>query len=52
VGGGTAGLTLANRLSKDNTVAVIEAGGFYEYEEVILDVLMHIDGFAESKILI
>lgn len=32
VGGGTAGLTLANRLAVDNTVAVIEAGGFYEIQ--------------------
>ena len=32
VGGGTAGLTIARRLAADpaNTVAVIEAGGFYE----------------------
>ena len=30
VGGGTAGLTIANRLAENNTVAVIEAGGFYE----------------------
>lgn len=32
VGGGAAGLTLANRLAVDNTVAVIEAGGFYEIQ--------------------
>jgi choline dehydrogenase len=32
VGGGTAGLTVANRLAKHNSVAVIEAGGFYEIE--------------------
>ena len=32
VGGGTAGLTIANRLAVNNTVAVIEAGGFYETE--------------------
>lgn len=30
VGGGTAGLTLAARLAKDHSVAVIEAGSFYE----------------------
>ncbi|KAI4179793.1 MAG: hypothetical protein LQ348_005325 [Seirophora lacunosa] len=34
IGGGTAGLTVAERLSEDPTVsvAVIEAGGFYELE--------------------
>ncbi|KAF7195909.1 Patulin synthase [Pseudocercospora fuligena] len=34
VGGGTAGLAMAYRLAEDgtNTVAVIEAGGFYEQE--------------------
>ncbi|RMJ28747.1 GMC oxidoreductase [Aspergillus sp. HF37] len=34
VGGGTAGLAMARRLSQDgsNSVAVIEAGGFYEVE--------------------
>ncbi|VBB75829.1 Putative GMC oxidoreductase possibly involved in aflatoxin biosynthesis, member of the aflatoxin cluster [Podospora comata] len=34
VGGGTAGLAMAKRLSEDNanSVAVIEAGGFYEIE--------------------
>jgi flavin-dependent dehydrogenase len=31
LGGGTAGLTIANRLAEKHTVAVIEAGGFYEY---------------------
>jgi choline dehydrogenase len=30
VGGGTAGLALANRLSANFSVAVIEAGGFYQ----------------------
>ncbi len=30
VGGGTAGLALANRLSTKFTIAVFEAGGFYE----------------------
>ena len=30
VGGGTAGLVLANRLSTNFSVAVIEAGGFYQ----------------------
>ena len=32
VGGGTAGLTLAKRLAEDpqNSVAVVEAGSFYE----------------------
>ena len=34
VGGGTAGLTIATRLAQDGrySVAVIEAGGFYEVE--------------------
>ena len=34
VGGGTAGLTLATRLASDssNSVAVVEAGGFYEID--------------------
>lgn len=34
IGGGTAGLTLANRLTEGGTtsVAVIEAGGFYELD--------------------
>lgn len=34
VGGGTAGLTLATRLAENAsiTVAVIEAGGFYEFD--------------------
>lgn len=33
VGGGTAGLCIANRLSKHHSVAVIEAGGFYELDD-------------------
>lgn len=34
VGGGTAGLTIARRLAANtsNSVAVIEAGGFYEFD--------------------
>lgn len=32
VGGGTAGLTMALRLAESNTVAVIEAGGYYEMD--------------------
>lgn len=34
IGGGTAGLTIATRLAENatNTVAVIEAGGFYELD--------------------
>ncbi|KAL8786110.1 MAG: hypothetical protein Q9213_002975 [Squamulea squamosa] len=31
VGGGTAGLTVARRLAQDSSVAVIEAGDFYEF---------------------
>ena len=30
VGGGTAGLTIATRLAEKGTVAVVEAGSFYE----------------------
>ena len=38
VGGGTAGLTLANRLSEDSSVqvAVIEAGTFYQITNPLL----------------
>ena len=38
VGGGTAGLTVARRLAANtsNTVAVIEAGGFYEFDNCYL----------------
>ena len=32
VGGGTAGLTIARRLAEYHTVAVIEAGSFYELD--------------------
>jgi choline dehydrogenase len=32
IGGGTAGLTIAQRLSQQHTVAVIEAGSFYELD--------------------
>jgi hypothetical protein len=32
VGGGTAGLTVARRLAQKHTVAVIEAGSFYEFD--------------------
>lgn len=34
VGGGTAGLTLARRLATNpaHTIAVVEAGGFYEFD--------------------
>lgn len=32
IGGGTAGLTIARRLAEDSTVAVIEAGSFYEVD--------------------
>ncbi len=41
VGGGTAGLALAARLAenKSNTVAVIEAGGFYEIDNGNLSVV-------------
>jgi hypothetical protein len=32
IGGGTAGLTIARRLAESHTVAVIEAGSFYELD--------------------
>ena len=32
VGGGTAGLTIAARLAQNNSVAVVEAGGFYQID--------------------
>lgn len=32
IGGGTAGLAIASRLAETVSVAVIEAGGFYEIE--------------------
>ena len=34
IGGGTAGLAIATRLAENpkNTIAVIEAGGFYEFD--------------------
>lgn len=41
VGGGTAGLTMATRLAKNPSlsIAVIEAGGFYEQEDGNLSVV-------------
>lgn len=39
VGGGTAGLTLATRLAAKYTVAVVEAGGFYETDNGNLSVV-------------
>ncbi|KAI9811992.1 MAG: hypothetical protein M1827_004884 [Pycnora praestabilis] len=41
VGGGTAGLTIAARLAEDtlNTVAVVEAGGFYEIDNGNLSII-------------
>ncbi|KAF9892861.1 hypothetical protein FE257_000450 [Aspergillus nanangensis] len=38
VGGGNAGLTIANRLACNSTVAVVEAGGFYEVDNGNLSV--------------
>ena len=32
IGGGTGGLTVAHQLASSSTVAVIEAGGFYEIQ--------------------
>ena len=47
VGGGTAGLTIASRLAQAGagTVAVIEAGGFYEIDNSNLSV---VPGYAQS----
>ena len=44
VGGGTAGLALANRLSKNSSVAVVEAGSFYEIDvsSMLLDESEHL----------
>ena len=51
VGGGTAGLTIARRLAADSTVtvAVIEAGGFYEtdngnYTQIPANAVYFIEG--------
>lgn len=43
MGGGTAGLTVAERLSENPyiSVAVIEAGGFYEFENGNLSVPLY-----------
>ena len=32
IGGGTAGLTIASQLAQKASVAIIEAGGFYELQ--------------------
>lgn len=47
VGGGTAGLTIATRLAQNatNTVAVIEAGGFYEFDNGNLSAILNGVGY-------
>lgn len=51
VGGGTAGLTLATRLAEQQqgTVAVIEAGGFYEVDNGNLSQVPAYDGIYTGK---
>jgi choline dehydrogenase len=45
IGGGTAGLAIASRLSKVATVAVVEAGGFYEQDNGNLST---VPGYAQN----
>jgi choline dehydrogenase len=61
VGGGTAGLTLASRLSETASVAVIEAGGFYEtdngnmsvvpFNSLLMGVLTSAAGYARQPLV-
>lgn len=49
IGGGTAGLTLAARLSKIFSVAVIEAGSFYEIGNANLNQIPLDDAYFVGK---
>ncbi|RDL33850.1 Uncharacterized protein BP5553_08218 [Venustampulla echinocandica] len=49
IGGGNAGLTLAARLSKKNTVAVIEAGSFYEIDNGNISQVPAFDAYFTGK---
>ena len=49
VGGGTAGLTVAARLAENASVAVIEAGGFYELSSGNMSQIPLLDIFWAGK---